>query len=273
MGGAFVIPGTKGSSTGGASTRWTDSVIADYRAWIGPELLLQSRMRTEKIDCADLGILMLARFAATRGLPIILRRSSSAMGFDDAITVITDPFRRPGVLGRGAVECTLMRRDIAENTFSAASVYKEFEDDARKYIGAGHIEDLGTGNCEEVAKIEDLLPGDLITNGHHVQVVLNVGTTIQAPDVKHGPVGPKHVVEIVQGNLPPVIPQHRAWDLDGPRYYAFREGGWHFDASYDLSSDFGKLWFGRRWRFETFNQYVDGFCAAERRASMMVPAH
>lgn len=263
MGGSFVSPGPKGASTGGSSTRWTDAVIADYRAWIGPELLLQSRMRTEKIDCADLGIVMLTRFAKARGLPILLRRASSKMGFDDAITIMTDPFRRPGVLGRGAVECTTIHPNLTEKMYSAASVYDQFERDATAYIGASHVEDLGTGNTEEVSRIEDLLPGDLITDGHHVQVVLCVGSTIQAPTVKRGPAGSKRVLEIVQGNLPPVIPQHRAWDLDGPRYYDYKNGAWEIHGNDDFSSLFGSRWFGRRWAFGRFNGYVDVHCIME----------
>jgi hypothetical protein len=272
-GGSFVNPGPKGSATVGSSTRWTNAAIADYRAWIGPELLLQSRVRTEKFDCADLGLAMLARFARMRGLPIVLRRASSKMGLDDAITVISDPFRRPGVLGRGAVECTMMLPTIAEEQFSATAVYDRFEDDARKYIGAGHVEDLGTGNTEEVAHIDDLLPGDLITNGHHVQVVHSVNSTIQAPTVKHGPSGPKRVLEIVQGTLPPVIPQHRAWDLDAARYFDDKGGAWELYSQEDFSAEYGSIWFGRRWNFSRFNAFVDDFCAAERRASSMIPGH
>lgn len=272
-GGSFVNPGPKGSATVGSSTRWTSSVIADYHAWIGPELIRQSEVRTEKFDCADLGLAMLARFARMRGLPVVLRRASSKMGVDDAITVISDPFRRPGVLGRGAVECTMMRPDFAEEQFSATAVYDRFEDDARKYIGAGHLEDLGTGNTEDVARIDDLLPGDLITNGHHVQVVYSVGSTIQAPTVKRGPVGPKRVLEIVQGTIPPVIPQHRAWDLDAPRYYDSKGGAWEVYSQEDFSAEFGRVWFGRRWKFSTFNTFVDDFCAAERRASSMITPH
>lgn len=273
MGGSFVSAGPKGVSTVGSSTRWTDAVIAEYRAWVGPELLLQSRMRTEKIDCADLGIVMLTRFAKMRGLPIVLRRASSKMGFDDAITVISDPFRRPGVLGRGAVECSKMLPNLAEEAYSAGSVYDSFEDDARKYIGAGHVEDLGTGNTQDVGRIEDLLPGDLITNGHHVQVVLQVGSIIQAPEVKHGPTGPKRVVEIVQGNLPPVIPQHRAWDLDGARYFDYKGGAWELYAQDDLTATFGSVWFGRRWNFAGFNTFVEDHCVRERRAQSMIPVH
>ena len=81
--------------------------------------------------------------------------------------------------------------------------------------------------------------------------------------MKRGPTGPKRVLEIVQGNLPPVIPQHRAWDLDAPRYYDHKNGAWEIHGNDDFSSLFGSRWFGRRWAFSTFNGYVDVHCIME----------
>jgi hypothetical protein len=140
-----------------------------------------------------------------------------------------------------------------------SKAYDDLEAEARRPIEAQDLHDLVTGNTVEVARIEELQPGDLITQSHHVQLVVNNPAVIDAPD-KSGVVQSRHVLEITQGN--PTAGQgtkieHRAWDLDAGNYYEEIGGAWR----HVRQEDFRKQWragvcHGRRWNFRFFDRFI-----------------
>jgi hypothetical protein len=220
---------------------WSDCDVAAYRRWVQDHAGDYVNRKDFERDCADWLLFVLIRFAREHGLPV-----GFAQGTFDLPLL-------------GAHLRTLSTRHLSPTD---PAHYDALEDAVRRPIGAQDLHDVTTENTVEVAMIDELLPGDLLTQTHHVQLVVNNPALIDAPD-KSGVVKPRRALEIARGNLVQAAGtkiEHRAWDLESANYYEEVGGGWRFLREDAVA--FGKQWntpagfCGRRWNFRFFDRFI-----------------
>lgn len=236
-----------------ASGRWTAAEIAGYREFVRDSALgLAGADRV--FDCADWTLTVLIEYARRRRLPVRLRR-----GAFSGLPVFSRLF---DVATRNPVEPQLFWPPIHPLTGApldfhmtpmAEIVYRDLEREAHRAIGAADVDLTDAGNTVVVRSLEQLLPGDMITMSAHVQLVYANPGAIDAPGADQRR-GEHRVLEVLQGNLPEVKVERRAWDLEGPGYYHKEDKSWIRKSERSLR----ELWTagaarGRRWNFEFFN--------------------
>jgi hypothetical protein len=230
---------------------WTDEEIKRYREWIAAEAVSYLGRDEFKIDCADWTLITVIRFAKQRHLPVGFRIGAlSGIPFLGIGIYMGDSYSQPGW----------------------ETMYDIFERRWRTRIGAADLDELSVGNTIEVAKVEDLLPGDLlITNGGvHVQLILANKSKILAPDGSKE-VKARNVLEALQGNLPAAPVERVAWDLENGNYYSHKKGQWSFTRknTATLHEQWPTQCRGRRWNFAFFDRSVpeDPACAGWLRSN------
>lgn len=215
----ITLPAPKAPVESIFSKYWTQESVDGFRKWISrtaPGLL--GRIET----CSNFAVLLLFRYAAEKELPVALN------GFKPI-------------------------RFESETGAAYPLLYPKIEKLALENVLAEHLNADKEGNTVRLGSHLDCLPGDILTQAKHVQVVLNPNSTIQV----YG--NPKRVFEIMQGNLDYNFPivwresgvpvQRRAYDLNKPGdYYTFENGQWELTYTAKIT-DFTP----RRWKFGFFN--------------------
>lgn len=168
---SFVDP--FGLAAWSVSNSWTESRTLAYAEFAKTFV----ETYNSKIDCADLGLLALMRFAAENGLPVKLKYwSHGAWGSYDA----------------------------GSDAFSSAA---QFERTVLENMGALNVID----NTVPIAP-DQLRPGDFLMTKYdstlgHTRVVTESSCPTQKCDDPS--------ITWYQGNLPPVLPQKRTGSLSG----------------------------------------------------------
>ena len=224
---------------------WSDCNIEEYRKWVGKNALSHVGRDDFKRDCADWALFCLVSFAKPRNLNIQLTLGAfSSFGPLARIS----PENTPGI------------------GFGIGTPHEVFESFARRRVGAADFHHLDTHNCVLVARIEDLEPGDLITQSGHIQLVHANDSTIASVDASGKPEQCR-VLEITQGNLEsgPGGEQagtkivHKAWRLDAPGYYLKEGTQWKLESKRDFRKELGTKkspWALRRWNFKMFSTAI-----------------
>lgn len=231
-------------------SRWTDQTVSEYQDWVG-EHGLEYVASGRRFGCADWTLTVLMDFARTRNLPIRLQLGafSSIPAWVPAAGSVLEAHRYNA------------GEPIADDQFGGAvcasgppiepgAVYENLESTAHQLIGAADAGFLQANNTLEIDDSGDLEPGDLIILPGLIQLVYRFASRIRLS----GASTELPVLEVIEGNLPAVELERKAWRLDGPGHYAATKSGW----TRSDDRDFRALWgddvaHGRRWNFELFN--------------------
>ena len=237
-----------------ARVSWTAQDIVDYRAWVQREAPRQGE-RLGKIDCADLALVMLVRFARERELPLRFTKVGTGDLGSLRQQLTGGASHAVGGFGRGLGQ--------ADHDYFVGDSWRFFEDWARRNLGGRDLLQLGFDQVLPVVDLTRALPGDMLalaaqrSDGmhRHIQLVLDNGALIPVPDAA-GATAQVRVLEVLQGNLPAADVARAAWGLDDDLYYRFESGRWAADTE-DSPGSLRRLWgdtvFGRRWNFAYFN--------------------
>lgn len=245
--------GAGSSEQAPAVGRWSAAEIEGYREFVRDSALgLAGADRV--FDCADWTLTVLIEYARRRRLPVRLRRGafSGLPVFGRLFDVATRDPGQPQFSWPPIHPLTGAPLDF-HMTPMAEIVYRDLEREAHRAIGAADVDLTEAGNTVAVRSLEELRPGDMVTMSAHAQLVYaNPGAITAAGADKRE--GERRVLEVLQGNLPAVKVEHRAWDLDAPGYFHKEGRAWTRKGERNLR----ELWTagaarGRRWNFEFFN--------------------